>query len=169
LNRVIKAASIGLVVLSASMFTNVALAAQKVGYVNVVKVMQNMPQRESIRAALKAEFKDRIDAARSLEAKIKEKEVTLNRDRELLGASGAVKLEREIISLRSDLKHEADAINEDTRIRQTEEQKKLMMLIHEKAIKVAKSEGYDIVVKASSLMFAKPEHDLSAKVLAAAK
>jgi outer membrane protein len=164
-----KAASIGLVVLSSAMFTNIANAAQKVGYVNVAKIMQNMSQREDIATKLKAEFKDRIDAARSLEAKIKEKETTLQRNGELLGAEGIVKLQREIKSLRSDLKDDADAINEDTRRRQAEEQKRLMMLIQKAVTKVAESEGYDMVVEARSLMFAKPEDDLSSKVLKAAK
>ncbi|WP_430519466.1 OmpH family outer membrane protein [Aliivibrio sp.] len=169
MNKVMKAASIGLVILSSSMFADAAEAAQKVGYVNIAKIAQSMPQRESITTQLRAEFKDRIDAARELKEKIVAKEAKLKRDGELLGQSGAVKLQREIASLKSGLKLDAEALNEDTRKRQAEEQKKLMSLIQKTVEKVAKAEGYDMVVEARSLMFATPEDDLSAKVLAAAK
>lgn len=48
LNKMIKAAGLGLLVLSSSMFANAAEAAQKIAYVNTAQVFQALPQREVV-------------------------------------------------------------------------------------------------------------------------
>lgn len=165
----IKAAGIGLVVLSSSVFADAAQAAQQVGYVNMAKIFQQLPQREAVSQKLREEFKDRIDALRSLEKKIKDKVGKIKRDGELLGDSGRTKLEREIASLQADYKLKAKALDEDNRRRQSEERNKLLMQVQQTVEKVAQKEGYDMVVDAASLLYAQPENDLSDKVLAEIK
>ncbi|MGR6862234.1 OmpH family outer membrane protein [uncultured Aliivibrio sp.] len=169
LKKLVKVAALGAVLLSGSFFANAAEAATKIGYVNMAQIVQQMPQREAISEKLRAEFKDRIDELRSLESKIKDKVETIKRDGELLGASGKTKLEREIASLQSDYKLKAQALDEDNRRRQGEERQKLIMQVQQTVEKVANKEGYDMVVDAATLLWAKPEDNLSEKVIKAIK
>ena len=169
LKKLVKVAALGAVMLSGSFFANAAEAATKADYVNMAQIVQQMPQREAISEKLRAEFKDRIDELRSLESKIKDKVETIKRDGELLGNSGKTKLEREIASLQSDYKLKAQALDEDNRRRQGEERQKLIMQVQQTVEKVANKEGYDMVVDAATLLWAKPEDNLSEQVIKAIK
>ncbi|MCP3697648.1 MAG: molecular chaperone [Aliivibrio sp.] len=169
LKKLVKAAALGAVLVSGSFFANAAEVGTKVGYVNMSQIVQQMPQREAVSEKLRTEFKDRIDELRSLESKIKDKVETINRDGELLGAKGKTKLEREIASLQSDYKLKAQALDEDNRRRQGEERQKLIMQVQQTVEKVANEEGYDMVVDAATLLWAKPEDNLSEKVIKAIK
>ena len=77
--------------------------------------------------------------------------------------------EREIASLQSDYKLKAQALDEDNRRRQGEERQKLIMQVQQTVEKVANKEGYDMVVDAATLLWAKPEDNLSEKVIKAIK
>ncbi|HIF9001792.1 TPA: OmpH family outer membrane protein, partial [Vibrio cholerae] len=48
MKNMIKAASLGLIILSSSMMANAAEAAQKIGYINTAQVFQALPQREVV-------------------------------------------------------------------------------------------------------------------------
>ncbi len=73
MNKTIKAAGLGLLVMTSSFFANAAEAAQKIGYVNTAQVFQALPQREVVAQKLQDEFKDKSAELQAIQAKGKSK------------------------------------------------------------------------------------------------
>ena len=71
LNKMIKAAGLGLLVLSSSMFANAAEAAQKIAYVNTAQVFQALPQREVVLQKMQKDFKSKADELKSIQDAVK--------------------------------------------------------------------------------------------------
>ncbi|PSW12622.1 molecular chaperone [Photobacterium sanctipauli] len=165
----IKAAGLGLVILSSSMYAQAAEAAQKVGYVATAQAMQQLAQRYGVAEKLRGEFKDRIDELRGIESRMKTKVDKMKRDGELMSSSERTKLQREMQSLESDYKLKAQALQEDQRRRGAEEEQKLVQKIRQAIQDVAKREGYDMVIDANAVLHANPQDDLSSKVISAVK
>ncbi|CAH8200053.1 OmpH family outer membrane protein [Vibrio aestuarianus] len=165
MNKIIKAASVSLVVLSSSFFAQAAEAAQKVGYINTAQVFQALPQREVVLQKLQEEFKDKAAELQTIEAEAKTKIEKLKRDGELLGQDEVEKLRIEIGQLDSKYKIKAQALEKASARREAEEKQKLFMVIQEAVQKVAEKEGYDIVVDVQAMQYGKADYNLSEKVI----
>ena len=165
MNKIIKAASVSLVVLSSSFFAQAAEAAQKVGYINTAQVFQSLPQREVVLQKLQEEFKDKAAELQTIEAEAKTKIEKLKRDGELLGQDEVEKLRIEIGQLDSKYKIKAQALEKASARREAEEKQKLFMVIQEAVQKVAEKEGYDIVVDVQAMQYGKADYNLSEKVI----
>ncbi|CAH0534227.1 Chaperone protein Skp [Vibrio stylophorae] len=165
----IKALGLGLVFALSSVFSVSASAAEKVGYVNLGAVMQQLPQREAIGKKLQGEFKDRINELKRIQEKAQKKVEKFKRDGELMSSDDRIALQREIAELESDYRLKAKALKEDSDRREREENMKLMKQIGEAVKKVATAQGYDMVVDAQALLYATDGDDLSAKVIAEMK
>ncbi|WP_104401997.1 OmpH family outer membrane protein [Vibrio penaeicida] len=161
----LKAAALSLALLGTSFFANAAEAAQKVGYVNTAQIFQALPQRESVLQKLQAEFKDQNAELQSLEAKLKTKIEQGRRDGELLGEDGLRKLQIEIGQLQAEYKIKAQSLEKNGQKREAQERQKLLKLIQDTIAKVAEKEGFDVVIDATSLQYAKPELNLSKKII----
>jgi outer membrane protein len=169
LNKMIKAAGLGLLVLSSSMFANAAEAAQKIGYVNTAQVFQALPQREVTMQKMQKEFKAKSDELKSIRAQAKTKVEKLQRDGELLGQDEIEKLRVDIAKLESEYKVKAQAIDKSYKEREAKETQKLFKVIQTAIDKVAKQKGYDLVIDAQAVRFAKPEYNISEDVIKALK
>ena len=165
MNKTIKAAGIGLLVMTSSLFANAAEAAQKVGYVNTAQVFQALPQREVVLQKMQKEFKDKADEIKSIQAEAKAKIEKLQRDGELLGQDEIEKLRIEIGQLDSKYKIKAQALEQASARREAQEKKKLFKVIQEAITKVAEKEGYDIIVDIQAMQYGKPEFNISEKVI----
>ncbi|WP_367988349.1 OmpH family outer membrane protein [Vibrio sp. NTOU-M3] len=165
MNKMIKAAGVSLAVLTSSFFANAAEAAQKIGYVNTAQVFQALPQREVVLQKMRNEFKDKEAELKSIQAQAKTKLEKLKRDGELLSSDQVEKLRIEIASLDSKYKVKAQAFQQASARREAEEKQKLFKVIQDAVSKVAKKEGYDVVVDIQAVAFAKPEYNISEKVI----
>ncbi|WP_198599318.1 OmpH family outer membrane protein [Vibrio sp. 10N.261.55.A7] len=164
-----KAAGVSLVVLSSSFFAQAAEAAQKVGYVNSAQVFQALPQREVVLQKMQEEFKDRAAELKSIQAQAQTKMETLNRDGSLLSESEVEKLRVEISQLESNFKIKGQSLEKASARREAEEKQKLFKMIQDAVTKVAEKEGFDLIVEAQALQYAKPELDISEKVIESLK
>ncbi|WP_455757998.1 OmpH family outer membrane protein [Vibrio cholerae] len=170
MKNMIKAASLGLIILSSSMMANAAEAAQKIGYINTAQVFQALPQREVVLQKMQEEFKDKAAELQAIQADAKTKIEKLKRDGQLMGQDEVEKLRIEIGQLDSKYKIKAQALEQSVRQRrEAEEKQKLFKVIQDAVKKVAEKEGYDIVLDTSSMQYGKPEHNLSEKVIKAIK
>ncbi|CAH1545193.1 Chaperone protein Skp [Vibrio jasicida] len=169
LNKMIKAAGIGLLVLSSSMFANAAEAAQKIAYVNTAQVFQSLPQREVVLQKMQKDFKSKADELKSIQAKAKTKIEKLQRDGQLLGQDEVEKLRIDIAKLDSEYKVKAQALEKASARREAEEKAKLFKTIQDAVKKVATKKGYDMVIDISSLQYGKPEYNISEDVIKALK
>nr|WP_211091953.1 OmpH family outer membrane protein [Vibrio agarilyticus] len=155
--------------MSASLATTAAEAAQKIGYVNSAQIFQALPQREIALQKMQAEFKDREQELKAIEAKAKTMIEKLQRDGQLMSSEEQDKLKIEIGQLDSQFKIKAQSLTQDSKKREAEETQKLFETIQTAVNKIAKDEGYDMILDARSLSYAKPEYDLSEKVIKALK
>ncbi|ANO33473.1 molecular chaperone [Vibrio breoganii] len=165
MKKLIKAAGLSLVVLSTSLVAHAAEAAQKVAYVNTAQIFQELPQREAVLRTLQDEFKDKSAELKEIEGKIKSKMDQARRDGELLGDDGVRKLQIEIAGLEAEYKLKGQALERDGKRREAQEKQKLFKVIQDAIGVVAEREGIDMVVDAQALQYAKPELDLSQKVI----
>jgi len=169
LNKMIKAAGLGLLVLSSSMFANAAEAAQKIAYINTAQVFQALPQREVVLQKMQKDFKSKADELKSIQAQAKTKIEKLQRDGELLGQEEIEKLRIDIAKLDSEYKVKAQALEKAGARREAEEKAKLFKSIQDAVEKVAKAKGYDLVIDTTSLQYGKPEYNISEDVIKALK
>jgi outer membrane protein len=169
LNKMIKAAGLGLLVLSSSMFANAAEAAQKIAYINTAQVFQALPQREVVLQKMQKDFKSKADELKSIQAQAKTKIEKLQRDGELLGPEDIEKLRIDIAKLDSEYKVKAQALEKASARREAEEKAKLFKTIQDAVEKVAEKKGYDLVIDISSLQYGKPEYNISEDVIKALK
>ncbi|MDF2155532.1 OmpH family outer membrane protein [Vibrio sp. CAU 1672] len=169
MNNMIKAAGIGLLVLSSSVFANVAEAAQKIGYINTAQVFQALPQREVVLQQMQDDFKGKADELKSIEAQAKTKIEKLQRDGELLGQEEVEKLRLDIARLDSEYKVKAQALEKASARREQQEKAKLFKSIQDAVQKIAEKDGYDLVIDITALQYAKPEYNISEDVIKALK
>ncbi len=164
MNKWIKAASLGLILSTASV---AAHASQKVGYVIINAVMQELAESSDVSGRLQNEFKDRIGELQALEKRVQPMIEKLNRDGELMTQDERRKVEREIQSIEADYKLKAQALQEDQRRRGAEEEQQMVVKLRAAIEKVAEKEGYDLVVDANAVLYSDDAHDLSDKVIKA--
>lgn len=169
MKKIVKAAGISLVILSSSFMAHSAEAAQKVGYVSTGYLMSKLPQREAIVKQLQQENRDDQVALQKLEAKIKTKVEQAKRDRELLGEEGLQKLQIEIASLQKEGQLKASKFKKQRQEREYKAQREMGQLIQDAVSKIAEAEGYDMVIDSQALQYAKPDLNLTEKVLAELK
>ncbi len=165
LKNMMKTAGLSLLLLSTSMMATAAEAAQKIGYINTAQVFQALPQREVVLQKMQEEFKDKADELKAIQAEAKTKIEKLKRDGELMGQDEVQKLRVEIAELDSKYKIKGQALEQASARREAQEKQKLFKLIQDAVDQVAKKEGYDMILDAQAVGYAKPEFNISEKVI----
>ncbi|MDC0609885.1 OmpH family outer membrane protein [Vibrio sp.] len=165
LKNLVKAAGVSLVILSSSLFAHAAEAAQKIAYINTAKVFQSLPQREVALQKMQNEFKDKANELQSLKEEIKTKVEKLKRDSSLMNSDEVEKLRIDIGQLDSKYKIKAQALEKASSSREAEEKHKLFKIIQDAVAKVAKKEGYDMVIDVQTMQYGNPAYDISDQVI----
>lgn len=149
--------------LTAALLTSgMAVAAeQKVVIVDVVSILQQMPQREGVAKALDAEFEARAKTLQDEEIKVNEAAQRLKKDALTLSASEKAKLTGVITAF----EEKAKAFSQDYRRRESEEANKLLVKIQEAVKTLAQKEKYTLVLKAEAAFYAEGATDITDKVL----
>lgn len=169
MKKLMQATGLGLVILTSSLFADAAQAAQKIGFVNTLQVFQALPQREAVAKKLQAEFKDKSAELQAIEANAAKKIEKLKRDGELMSPDEIEKLRIEVGQLQSEFKIKAQAFEKESQRREAEEHQKMLKTIQTAVDKVAKQEGYDLILDSQAVRFAKDEYNISEQVIKALK
>ncbi|NOZ10968.1 MAG: OmpH family outer membrane protein [Gammaproteobacteria bacterium] len=155
---------LGLVLVNFALASSGAAQAPKIGYVDVVKLVERAPQGEKARKKLEQEFgprdKEVIKNRKKLRALEKELE-------NLASSAGDVirrKKERELVSLRRNLKRASQEFREDYNLRRNEELGALQKIVYKAIVDIAKSEGFDLVLHEGAV-YASDRIDITDKVL----
>lgn len=143
------------------LFASFANAEVKIGVVDVMSVLQRMPQREVVGKALDNEFEARAKSLQEEEKKAGEAAARLKKDGLTLSSSEKTKLNKVI----SDFENKAKAFSADYRKRESEEAGKLLTKIQEAVKDIVETEKYDIILKAEATLSASDAVDISDKVL----
>ena len=144
--------------------TGPVLAASKVGYVEVSKVLQASPQVKAIKERIRKEFARRDDQLVAEQKKLKKLKEKLQRDAAIMSEAEVKRLERDIIARTRKLKNAQSEFQEDLALRQNEELAKLRKMIAEVVIKVAKRGGYDMILE-SGVVWASDKVNITNQVI----
>lgn len=143
-----------------------ALAAnQRIAVIDVLSILQNMPEREQVAKTLEKEFDSRIKTLQNDEKKAIEAEQRLQREGLTLSSSQKKKL----IETKSKFEEKASTLSKDYRKRESEEVNKLLAKIRDAVVTIVKKENYSIVLKAEAAFYADGASDITDKVLAQVK
>jgi len=141
-----------------------ALAASKIGYVEVGRVLQESPQVKKVKDKIRREFAKRDDQLVAEQKKLKKLKEKLTKDRAIMSDAEVKRLERDIIARSRKLKNAQSEFQEDLALRQNEELGKLRKVIAEVIIKVAKKGGFDLVLE-SGVVWANSKVNITDQVL----
>jgi len=141
-----------------------AMAATKVGYVEVAKVLQASPQVKAIKERIRKEFAKRDDQLVAEQKKLKKLKEKLARDAAIMSEAETKRLERDIIARTRKLKNAQSEFQEDLALRQNEELGKLRKVISEVVIKVAKRGGYEMILE-SGVVWAADKVNITNQVI----
>lgn len=153
-----------LLALSLVTMSGAVLAASKIAYVEVGKVLQDSPQVKAVKEKIRKEFSKRDDQLVAEQKKLKKLKEKLKRDGSIMSEAEVKRLERDIIARTRKLKNAQSEFQEDLALRQNEELAKLRKAIAEVIVKVAKKGGYDLVLE-SGVVWANDKVNITKQVL----
>lgn len=140
------------------------MAETKIGFVNMVELMEKSPQAEAARKGLEKEFNSRDKKLTTVRDEVLKFEDTLKNDGPIMNDKNRTELEKKILNRKREYNRQQDELREDFNIRRNEELGKLQKKVHEIIVVVAKAENYDLVVT-QPVLYASEKIDLTARVL----
>jgi outer membrane protein len=143
-----------------------ALAAQelKVGFVDTARLLKEAPQAEAARKKLESEFAPRDQKIVDMQTELKSLDDKQERTTQKIGESQRRQLERQIVSLRRDIKRAKEEFYEDLNIRRNEELAKLKEQIDKVVEALAREQEYDLIFS-DYVEFASKRVDITDNVL----
>ena len=154
------------VVAALAIFSGSAAAELKVGVVDVPLVLSKLPQKDEINERLKKEFADRVQKVEKMRAELEAIDQKLQKDGALMSEAEQSAEMRKGKSLQAQMQVEGQSLEEDSRRRQAEERNALLTKVKQAIDEVAAREGFDVILQGGGVVFAKPDMDVSEKVVA---
>lgn len=144
-----------------------AVSAQdaKIGFVDVGKLLEDSPQAVAARQKLRNEFAPRNEQLEAQHKEIAKLEEQLSTDADVMSEERIEELERSIQRRRRDFVRERDEVREDLGIRRNEELGKLQEQINEEVARIARAEGFDLVLTQAVTLYASQRIDITDRVL----
>ena len=139
-------------------------AELKIGYVNAVRVIEQAPQGKAALKRLENEFNPRDKELIRMQDRIKAVEGELEKNSLVLKESDRQAKEREIVSLKRDLKRATQEFREDYNVRRNEELLALQKIVHKAIVDIAKQEKYDLILH-EGVIYAGDKIDITEQIL----
>jgi len=150
--------------LALTLFPGVSYAEMKIGFVNLVKLIEDAPQGEAATKKIEAEFSPRDNAIRKKQNKVTSLEADLEKNALVMKASQRAKKEAEITKLKRSLKREAEEFREDYNVRRNEELKVLQKFVRDAINEVGKENKFDLIV-AEGVLYTSDKANITELVL----
>ncbi|MEX0951523.1 MAG: OmpH family outer membrane protein [Gammaproteobacteria bacterium] len=146
-------------------FVSVASAQDiKIAAVNAIRILENSPQAEVAHGKIEKEFAPRERQLVEEQKRLKSLEDRMLKDGAIMSESERANLEREILSMRRDLRRKQEEYREDLNFRRNEEFTQIQKSILEAIQNVAKEMGYDLVI-GEGVIYASDKVDISDRVI----
>ncbi|WP_240031970.1 OmpH family outer membrane protein [Pseudomethylobacillus aquaticus] len=143
-----------------------AYAATKIGYIQLVKIMQSPQADESGKLLLK-EFSGRQAALEKLKKEIDAKEAALTKESAKLAKADFDKRTEALNNQKVDYNRKQRELAEDFELRKEQERNKLQDRVNKAVESIAKAEGYDLVLYGTAAYVGKKGVDITDKALKA--
>jgi outer membrane protein len=127
----------------------------KIGYVDTARVLKEAPQAEMARKNLKDEFNPRDEKIVEMQNQLKSLTEQQEKTDRTLSSSARSDLERDILTLKRDIKRAKEEFTEDFNLRRNEELAKLQQIIQKTTFELAKDKSFDVVLSDSVLYTSK--------------
>lgn len=148
-----------------SSFVSVASAQDiKIAAVNAIRILENSPQADVAHGKIEKEFAPRERQLVEEQKRLKSLEDRMVKDGAIMSESERANLEREILSMRRDLRRKQEEYREDLNFRRNEEFTQIQKSILEAIQNVAKEMGYDLVI-GEGVIYASDKVDISDRVI----
>ena len=142
-----------------------AHADVKIGVVDVPLVLSKLPQKDEVSDKLKKELADRVQKGEKMRTERQALESKLQIDGAVMSENEQSEQLRKLKSLQAQYQIEGQSLDEDSRRRQAEERNTLLQKVKTAIDAVAEREGFDVVLQGGGVVYAKPNMDLSEKVI----
>lgn len=139
--------------------------AQKIGYVDMKRLLDNAPQVAAGRERIEAEFKGRDQLLQAEKARLVELQAREAREAAAMLKTAAEALHREIDTLKRAIDRTVVKLNEDLKRRRDEEMNRRWPEINDALISYARDNGYDLLLPAP-VLYASARVDITDEVLA---
>lgn len=136
----------------------------KIGFVNASKVSAEAPQAEAARRKLEREFEPRDAELVAMQSDLEDLETRLRQDGAVMEEAERRRLERDILTLKRDIRRRQEEFREDFNLRRNEELSKLQRRILDTIAQVAEARGYDLVVS-DGVIFASDRVDITPLII----
>ena len=143
--------------------------AEKVGYVNLQQVVDESEFSQRLREKIKQELTPVGQEIQALRGQVQQLTNKLRQDGMTMQKSERQKLERQIRSKTLEAKLRQENFREETKLREKEALSQVSQRAIEEVEKIAKSDGYDIIVHSDAVIFAVEAVDLTSQVATALK
>jgi outer membrane protein len=127
-------------------FASVA-EAQKVGFCDYRRLTAEAPQSRDAMAAVQGEFQPKAKLLQGQQKEFEARVQKFQRDQATMADSEKSKVERELRDTEIGLARKEKELQEDFQLRQNEELRKIEALVLGEVEKVAKANGYDLIVR----------------------
>jgi outer membrane protein len=141
-----------------------AWAELKVGYVNTIRVIEEAPQGVAALKKLEAEFGQRDKELVGIQNRIRQLDDELQKNVPALKDADRRAREREILTLKRELKRATQEFREDYNQRRNEELAVLQQVVRKAILEIAQQEKYDLVLH-EGMVYASESIDITDKVL----
>lgn len=140
-------------------------AGIKVAVVDVRLVFDQLPQSRDIAKTIEMEFQERAERLRTMETSMTELQERLQRDEAIMSEQemqeGAMQLQQQY----QEYQERREALGEQLNRRRNEERNRVLGQIQQVVNDIADSEGYDLVLEAGNIAFAKPSFNITERVI----
>ncbi len=136
----------------------------KIGYVDIGKLVEQAPQGEKARKKLEQEFGPRDKEILKNRSGLRALEKQLENLANSAGDTVRRKKERELVSMRRNLKRASQEFREDYNLRRNEELGALQKIVYKAIVDIAKTENFDLVLHEGAV-YASDRIDITDKVL----
>lgn len=145
-------------------FPAYAQGETKIGYFNLVQVIEKAPQAAVALKKLEAEFAPREQEVRSLADKIKVAEEEMEKNALVWSDTERRDKEKLLRDQTRNLQRISEEIREDYNIRRNEELGSIQQAVYEAVIDIAQTNSYDLILHEGAV-YASPAIDITGKVL----
>ena len=136
----------------------------KIGYVNAVRAIEEAPQGVAALKKLETEFGQRDKELVALQSRIRQGEEELQKNPPTLKEADRRAREREVLTLKRELKRATQEFREDYNQRRNEELAVLQQVVRKTILEIAKQDKYDLILHEGTV-YASDSIDITEKVL----
>lgn len=147
---------------TAQIVKNVKLSNLRLGFVNFRRIMGTIPQLDTIRQSLDAEFKEQQNALLQAQNELNQLEQSVQ---QATGLSNYDTLAQTLISKRREVARQDAQLRDDYSVRRNEEIAKLQNLVLEQIVGLAKEQNFDVILNDTGVIYVSENADLTQLVI----